>query len=165
MSKPFPNPFYEADMSKMFDVSKVFDMSKMPDMNKILKDYRMPQIDVEAAYALQRKNMEAFSALSQAAYENMQALWHRQAETMRQMMEDMMQTVQSMTSAPTPEDKALKHAEASKAAMDRYIATLRDTTETFAKCNNQALETVSARMNDSLNEVYSLVRNITDRAA
>ncbi len=159
MSMPFTNPFYEADMSKMFD------MSKMTDMTKMLGDFRMPQLDIEAAFALQRKNMEAFTAVSQAAYENMQALWHRQTETIRQMMEELTQTFQAMTSAPNPEDKALKHAEASKAAMDRYIATLRDTTDTFAKCNNQTLETVSARMNESLNEMYSMVKNISDRAA
>lgn len=156
---PFTNPFYEADMSKMFD------MSKMTDMSKMLGDFRMPQFDVEAAFALQRKNMEAFAALTQAAYENMQALWHRQTDTIRQMAEETTQTIQAMTSAPTAEDKALKHAEAGKAAMDRYISTLRDTTETFAKCNNQALETVSARMNDSLNEMYSMVKNAADRAA
>ena len=171
MSKPFTNPFFEADM---FDVSKMIggaDMSKMFDMSKMMGDYKMPSmpqmpmLDMEGIVALQRKNMESFAAVSQASYESILALWRRQADSYRQVIEEMTQTMQTIMSCPTPEAKAIKQAEVSKAAMDKYLANLRDASETLAKCNSQAMETVGARVNESLSEMCGMVKNVTTRAA
>jgi phasin family protein len=174
MSKPFTNPFFEADMSKMFDMSKMIggaDMSKMFDVSKMMGDYKMPQMpqmpmpDMEGIVALQRKNMESLAAVSQASYESILALWRRQADSYRQIIEEMTQTMQAIMSCPTPEAKAIKQAEVSKAAMDKYLANLRDASETLAKCNSQAMETVGARVNESLNEMCGMVKNVATRAA
>jgi phasin family protein len=186
MSKPFTNPFFEADMSKMFDMSKMMDMSKamggtdmskmfdmskmmdMPkmfDMSKMMGDYKTPLFDMEVISALHRKNMDAYAAMSQASYESMQALWRRQADSFRQVIEEMTDTWQAVMACPTPEAKAIKQAEVSKVAMDKYIANLRDASETLAKCNSQAMETVGARLNDSLTEMYGMVKNVAACAA
>jgi len=152
MSKQFTSPFIGTDMTKMFD------------MSKFTTDFRIPQIDAEAIFSLQRKNMEAFAAMNQTVYESVQALCNRQAEAFRQMIEETTQTIQTIVSIPTPEGKAIKQAEVSKAALDKYIASLRDASETIAKCNNQALETVGTRLNEGMSELRSIVK-ITDRAA
>ena len=164
MSKPFTNPFFEADLSKVFDTSKFFDLSKTFDMSKLTAPCSIPQFDIEAAFALQRKNVEAFTALSQTAYENLQSLWRRQADSTRQIVEELTQSMQSTLSSPSSENKVSKQAEASKAAMDKYLANLRDATETLAKCNTQVMETVSSRVNDSLSELNGIVKK-TERAA
>jgi phasin family protein len=147
MSKPFTNPFFEADMSKLFDLSK------------ISGDFRMPQFDMEAATALQRKNIEAFTALNQAAFESFQSLWRRQADGFRQFIEEASQTTQAMMSCPTPEDKAMKQAEVSKATMEKGIANMRDISETISKYNTQALETVGTRFNEGLDELRCLMKS------
>ena len=156
-------------MSKMLDMWKKpmdwADMSKMTDLSKTMSDYKMPMFDIEAISALQRKNMEAFTAMSQASYESMMALWRRQADSCRQAMEEMTQVMQGIMACPTPEAKAIKQAEVSKAAMDKYLANLRDASETLAKCNTQAMETVGARLNESMSEVYGMVKNGAMRAA
>ncbi len=164
MSKPFTNPFFEADMSKVFDTSKFFDLSKTFDMSKMTGPCSIPQFDIEAAFALQRKNVEAFTALSQTAYENIQSLWRRQTDSCRQMMEELTQSMQATITSPTTEGKASKQAEVSKAALDKYMASLRDASETLAKCNSQVMETVSTRMNDSISELRGIVKK-TDCAA
>ena len=151
MSKPFANPFFEADMSKLFDFSKMG------------SDMRMPQIDMEAMMAQQRKNMEAFTALNQAFFESFQALWRRQADMSRQMMEEAGQTMQAIVACPSPEEKVIKQAEASKAALEKCMANVRDIAETLSKCNTQALDTVNTRMNESLDELRGLIKH--DRAA
>jgi phasin family protein len=151
MSKPFTNPFFEADMSKLFD------------MSKITSDLRMPQFNMEVATNLHRKNIEACTALNQAAFESFQALWRRQADTARQMMEETTQIMQAIVSSPSPEEKIIKQAEASKATVDKCLANVRDVTETIAKCNAQALETVSTRMNEGMDELRGIIK--TDRAA
>jgi phasin family protein len=146
MSKPFTNPFFEADMSKLFD------------MSKMTGEFRMPQFDMEAAATLQRKNMEAYTALSQAVFESFQALCRRQADMCRQGMEEMSQTVNAIVSCPTPEEKVMKQAEAGKMAMEKCLANVRDIAETIAKCNTQALETVSTRMNDNIDELRGIIK-------
>ncbi len=176
MSKPFSNPFFETDISKMFDpssydVSKMFDASnysKYFDTSKVFGDYKipnMPSFDTEAFLSLQRKNVEAITAVSQASYESIQALWRRQADSYRQIVEEWVQANQSIWSCPTAEAKAMKQAETSKSTMDKYISNIRDASETYAKCNTQAMETVGARLNESLNELCGLVKNAASRAA
>ena len=57
------------------------------------------------------------------------------------------------------------YAEVGKSAMDKYIANMRDASETLAKCNSQAMETVGVRLNDSLNEMCGMVKTVAARAA
>jgi len=152
MSKPFTNPFFEADISKLFDFSKITG-----------GEFRMPQFNMEAAATLQRKNMEAYTALNQAMFESFQALCRRQADVARQMMEETTQTVQAIVASPSPEEKVMKQAEASKMAMEKCLANMRDIAETISKCNTQALETVSTRMNEGMDELRGIIK--TGRAA
>ena len=79
------------------------------------------------------------------------------------MIEETAQTVQSLSSCATPEEKVIKQAEAGKAAMDKCIANVRDVAETFSKCNTQALDTVCNRMNEGLDELRCIIK--TNRAA
>lgn len=165
MSKPFVNPFFEADMSKMFNYG---DMSKIFDMSKTMSDFKMPQMpmmDMEAITALQRKNVEAFTSMSQATYESLQSLMRRQMDSYRQMTEEMMQMSQAIMACPTPEAKVIKQAEASKAAIFKCISNLRDASETVAKCNTQAMETVGSRLNESLTEMCGAIKNVNSCAA
>ncbi|MGB9152374.1 MAG: phasin family protein [Alphaproteobacteria bacterium] len=152
MSKPFTNPFLETDMSKLFD------------MSKISGNFNMPQLNMDAATNLHRKNIEACTALNQAALESFQALWRRQADVARQMMEETAQAMQAIVSCPSPEEKMIKHAEASKATMDKCLANVRDVTETVAKCNVHALETVSTHINESMNELRGTMKGASAAA-
>ena len=150
MSKPFANPFFDADISKFFDLSKI-------------SGSRVPQFDAEAVFALQRKNIEAYTALTQAAFESFQSLWTRQTEAVRQLIEESSQNAQAIASCPSPEEKVIKQAEVSKVALEKCIANVRDIAETVAKCNTQALDTVSTRINEGLDELRGIVK--TNRAA
>lgn len=161
MSKPFSNPFFETDMSKMFDMSK-FEMPKfdMSNMSKMMpQDCRMPQIDPESILKAQRKNIEAYTSLSQAMFESYQSLWRRQAEMMRQTVEETSHMMNSIMSLPTPEDKVMRQAEISKSAMEKCLANVRDITDTMTKCNSQAIEAVSNRMNESLDELRGIIKS------
>jgi phasin family protein len=154
MSKPFANPFFEADMTKLFP---------MTNMSKMAGDFRMPQWDMEALLTVQRRNMEAYTTLCQAVFESWQSLCRRQADIAKQTMEETAQSVGAVASCPSPEEKVIKQAEVSKMAMEKCLANVRDIAETFAKCNNQALETVSTRMNEGLDELRGIIK--TNRAA
>ena len=146
MSKPFSNPFFEADMSKLFDFSKM------------TADMRMPTFNPEAMMTMQRKNIEACTALNQAMFESFQNLFRRQADAMRQMMEETTQTMNAIMTCPTAEEKVMRQAEASKAAVEKCIANVREISETLAQCNSRAAETVTTRMSEGLDELRNLIK-------
>ena len=53
------------------------------DVTKIFADFRFHPFDVEAAWAAQRRNIEALSQANQLAIESMQAVAKRQIELTR----------------------------------------------------------------------------------
>jgi phasin family protein len=152
MSKPVSNPFFEIDFSKFPDFSKIADFSK------ISTDFKTP-FNVEPLLAAQRRNIEAFTAVNQAANESIQALARRQVELLRQGIEDASAHVNSLlTSQASPEEKVIRQAEASKAVVEKCIANAREVAETLNKYNNQALEVVTTRLNESLEELRNVVK-------
>ncbi len=146
MSQANGNPFAQADWSKMFDMTKMMDMMRMPSMN------------MESFVNAQRKQVEAITALNQSAYDSIQTLARRQAELVRQSMEDCTSMIGAIMACPTPEEKVMKQAEVSRVAMEKCITNVREITDTIMKCNNQAIETVSSCMTDSIEELRSMMR-------
>jgi hypothetical protein len=165
MSKPSANPFFEADFSKMMDMTKMMDMSKMMDVSKMMGDMKMQAPNMEAIMSVQRRNIEAFSALGQAAFESMQALGRRQAEMVRETMQETANMMNSVMSSPSAEDKVIRQAEVSKAVVDKCIASARDISETLSKSNTQAMETVSNRLSESIEELRGIIKTTAVRAA
>jgi len=151
MSKPATNPFFEADFSKLMDVSKM------------MGEFKVPNFNFEALMNAQRKNIEAMTAVNQAAFESFQSIARRQAELLRQGFEETSNTINAVMSSATPEEKVIRQAEASKAAVEKCVANARDITETLTKCNNQAMETVSNRLNESMQELRDIIK--TNKAA
>jgi phasin family protein len=135
------------------------DMTKIMDMSKMMGEFKMPGFNVDVLMSVQRKNIEAMTALNQAAFESMQSIAHRQAELARQTWEDTSNFVNAIMSAPTPEEKVVRQAEASKAAVEKCMANAREIGETVAKCNYQAMETVSNRLSESLEELRGMIKN------
>ena len=153
MSKPTANPFFETDFSTFAD------------MSRLMGEFKMPTMNVEAIMSCHRKNLEAFAAVNQAAFETIQSLARRQAEWVRQSMEETAGLTNAMMSAENPEDKVIRQAEISKAAVDKCIANAREVAETVARSNNQAIETVSQRLSESLNEFRDIVKSNGKAAA
>ncbi len=151
MSKPFTNPFFEADFSKFTDISKM------------MGEFKMPSFNVEAAMAAHRKNLETIAAVNQACFESMQSLARRQAEWARQCMEESASVFNAVMSSETPEEKVIRQAEASKAAVDKCVANAREIAETVTRSNYQAMETLSNRLNEGLEEFRDMIKS--NRAA
>ena len=147
MSKPASNGFFEADFSKYMD------------MSKMMGEFKMPSVNMEAVMSSHRKNLETCAAVAQAACETMQAIARRQAEWARQCCEECTSMMNAVMAAETPEEKVIRHAEISKAAVDKCIAQAREIADAVGRANSQAMETVSNRMSEGLDEFRDLVRN------
>jgi phasin family protein len=147
MSKPAANPFFETDFSKFVD------------MSKMMGEFKFPAFNMEAYITAHRRNMETVAAVNQACFESMQAMARRQAEWTRQYFEEASAAVQAVMSSNTPEEKVMRQAAASKAAVEKCVANVREIAETMTRNNCQALEALGNRMNEGLEEFSDLVKN------
>ena len=134
-----------------------FDFTKMMDPSKLMGEFKVPGVDVEAVVASQRRNLEALSAANQLAVEGIQAVAKRQVEIFRQMMEEASQVMKDMMTAGSPEDKAGRQTELAKEAFRRAIANMRELAEMVSKSQGEAFEVINKRVTDSLDEIKTLV--------
>ncbi|AWK87095.1 phasin family protein [Azospirillum thermophilum] len=130
------------------------------DITKIIGDFKMPGVDVEALIASQRRNIEAVTAANQLAFEGLQAAARRQAEILRSSLEEASGYVNQVVAAGTPEEKAARQTELVKAAFEKAIANAREVSELLAKSNTEAAEILSKRVSESLDELKSAIANV-----
>ena len=103
-------------------------------------------------------------AVNQAAFESIQSLVRRQADLVRQAMEDAASLMNAAMISATPQEEVIRHAEASKAAVDKYLVHARGIADTLNKCNGQAMEAVSNRLNESLEELRGIMKSRQEAA-
>lgn len=128
-----------------------FDM----DFTKAFTDFRMPGFDVDAAIAMQRRNVEAMTAAIQMTFDGMQAVTRRQAEASRQMLDDMSAMMNEMASNAAPEEKLSRQADLAKASFEKTVANLREVADMAAKSNADAANVLNKRVSESLDEIKS----------
>ena len=127
------------------------------DLRKMMGEWRVPNLDLDAFAQTQRKNMEAFTQANKLALEGTQAWMKRNMELARQSMEDLSTMMSDMTkSSGSMEDRMARQAEFSKKAIEKGIANFRDLTEMVTKANTDAFGVLSKRVTESLEEVREL---------
>ncbi|MCW2243764.1 phasin family protein [Azospirillum canadense] len=127
------------------------------DVSKVLGDFKVPGLDVDAILASQRKNIEAVTAANQLAIEGLQAVLRRQAEIVRASVEEAGSYVNQVAAAGTPEEKAAKQAELVKVAFEKALSNIKELAELVAKSNTEAADVLSKRVSESLDEVKAAI--------
>lgn len=125
------------------------------DVSKLMAEFKIPGVDVDAILASQRKNIEAVTAANQLAIEGFQAVVRRQAEILRQTMEEAGPLVTDLMGVGSPQDKVAKQAEVVKSAFEKALANMKELAEMVAKSNTEAANVISKRVSESLEELKS----------
>ena len=129
------------------------------DVTKIMGDFRVPGIDLEAAVASQRKNIEALTQANQLAVEGVQALMRRQVEITRKAMEDFSAMFRDFVQPNgSPEDRFAKQAEYSKHAIEKGLSNAKELTELVTKANTEAFNVINKRVTESLDEIRDFAK-------
>jgi len=136
----FKNPFMEIDVQKM------------------MGEFRIPNVDVEAVVAAQKKNIEALTSANQLAVEGMQAVAKRQAEILRQTAEELQKNMQSLMENGAPDAKVAKSTELTKTAFEKAIANMKELSEMVSKSNAEAFDVINKRVAESLDEIRDLTK-------
>lgn len=131
---------------------------KLVDMSKVMKDFHVPNLDMNALMETQRKNIQAITVVNQAAFENFQSYIQRQSALMTQGIQINANLMSAIMAAPTTQEKVMHQVEASKTAIDQCFSNVREAAETLTKCNQQVMEIVSNRMTEGLEELRDLMK-------
>jgi phasin family protein len=143
-------------------------MSKVPpvwdvDFTKMLGEFKVPGVDLDAVLQAQRKNIEALTAANRTAIEGAQAFGRRQSEILRQNLAELQSQFSSAVSAGAPEEKLAKQTELAKSAFEKAIADMKELAELLAKSNTEAAEIVSKRVSASFDELKGVLKAPTTK--
>jgi phasin family protein len=142
------------DFQKMM---KDFDPTKMVDeFSKMLKQYKLPGVDLDSLIASQKKNVEALTSANKVAFEGLQAVAKRQTEILQETMNEASKAIDVLAKAGSPQEVAAKQAELAKDAFERALANMRELAEMVAKANQEATNTINTRISATLDEIKEM---------
>jgi phasin family protein len=138
-------------------------MTKVPpvwdvDFSKVLGEFKLPGVDVDAVLQAQRKNIEALTAANRTAAEGVQAFARRQGEILRQNLAELQAQFSSVAAPGAPQEKLAKQTELAKAAFEKAITDMKELAELLAKSNTEAAEIVSKRVSASFDELKTVLK-------
>jgi phasin family protein len=131
----------------------MFDM----DITKMMAEFKLPQVDVEALVAAQRKNIETLSTANRLALEGMQAVAKRNMEIMQQALADLTEAMQAIAAADTPQAKAAKQAELLKSTYEKAMQNMRELQDMIQKMSGDTLGVLNRRVSEALDEVKGMM--------
>lgn len=129
------------------------------DFRRVMGEWKIPNIDLEAMAQAQRRNLEALTQANQLALESTQSWVKRNLELARQSMEDLQAMLSEMTKPDgSMEDRLQRHAEFSRKAIEKGLENFRDLAELVTKANADAMNVIAKRVSEGLDEVRELAK-------
>ncbi len=121
------------------------EFGKMPsfDFTKLMKDFKLPEVDLATIMDREKKNIEALTEANRVAFEGWQALVHRQAEILQESIKRAVGTVQG-------EDAGKQRMELASHAFETALSNMRELAEMAAKSQKDAFEVIRKRVEENL---------------
>ena len=123
------------------------------DMTKMFADFRFRPFDVEAIWAAQRRNLEAFSQVNQLVVEGVQAVARRQIELTRETFEGFSTLLRDIAQPVSPEDRIAKNTDYAKQMLEKGVNHGREVVSIAAKAGADAAEVLHTRATEGLDEI------------
>ena len=142
---------------QFFNPSKIAE-----DLVSRLRTLAVPGVDVEAVMASQRKNIEALASASRSTLDGAHAVSRRQAEILHETMSQTAQSLEALAKTGSPVDVATKQIELMRAGFEKALGNMRELAEMVSKAQQGAVDAISQRVAQSLNEFKQAVPKPND---
>jgi phasin family protein len=121
------------------------DFGNMPnfDFTKLMKDFKLPGVDLATIMDREKKNIEALTEANRVAFEGWQALVHRQAEILQDSIKRAVDTAQG-------EDAMKKRTDLAAHAFETALSNMRELAEMAAKSQKESFEIIRKRVEENL---------------
>ena len=144
-----------------FDPEKMIEYFKQNDFTKHLANFKVPGVDAEAMLAAQNKNMDALVEANKAAAAGYQELFKKQVAVFEETMSEAQKQIQNFDTSKLDPDGAKAQGEIAKAAFEKALGNMQALAESAQKANSEAYEIVSARVQESMQELRDMASNLT----
>ena len=126
------------------------------DVTKLFADFRFRPFDVEAIWAAQRRNIEAFSQANQLAVESVHAVARRQIELTRETFEGFSALLRDLAQPVSAEDRIAKNTDYAKQMLEKGVSHGREVVSIAAKAGADAAEVLHKRATEGLDEIRAM---------
>ena len=127
------------------------------DAQKLMADMKMPSFDTTAMVDFMQRNVEALITANQTAFAGAQAVAKRHGEIVSKTMEDSAKTVQDLIVAGSPEKRVKTQTAILKDGYVTAISNTKELSDIMTSSGGEALEIISQRVTDGLDEVTKMV--------
>jgi phasin family protein len=126
-------------------------------VTKLLKQFKLPGVDINALIATQRKDIEALAAANKQAYEGVQSLAKRQTEILRETMEAWQAAAKELAGKSLSESVEIR-TELAKSALGKALGNMRELAEMATTSQTQVLDGIKKRAQENLAELKKLLQ-------
>ena len=126
------------------------------DFSKLLEQFKLPGIDLNAMIEMRRKDIEALAAANRAALEGIQTLGQKQAEILRTTMDELQSLVKQLTSSGGVPSAST--GEVVQQALQKAFANMRELAEVAYKSQSDAFAVISQRAQENIQELKTLLQ-------
>jgi phasin family protein len=126
------------------------------DLSKLIEQFKLPGIDLNAVMEARRKDIEALAAANRTALEGFQSLSQKQAQMLRTTMDQLQSLVRQM--ATTGGATSASTREVVQQTLQKTFESMRELAETAYKSQSDAFALVSRRVQENVEEVKALLQ-------
>jgi phasin family protein len=118
--------------------------------------FAMPNVDVDAMAAFQRRNVEALTEANKLATDGVQAFATRQAEILKIAVDAYSDAMRGLMTFNDPQTSVAEQAEIAKASFETSNSNLRELTDIATKAQTKSLEVINKRVVEGIDEIQTL---------
>lgn len=143
-----------AKKSTETSASNPMGLPSLDDLGKLIEQFKLPGIDVNALVEWQRKDVEALTEANRQAYEGIRALAQRRSEILRDTLAQWQQALSGMAG----QDALAKHSEAAQQSIRQAVADFRELAEMETQTRNNAWKVVQDRLQENMANLQKLLQ-------
>lgn len=118
--------------------------------------FAMPDVDVDAMAAFQRRNVEALTEANKLATDGVQAFATRQAEILKNVVDAYSDAMRGLMAVNDPQTSFAKQAEMAKATFETSNSNLRELATLATKAQSKSLDVINKRVVEGIDEFQTL---------
>ena len=128
------------------------------DFSKILREFKIPDVDWQELMASQQRNLAALTKANQVLMEGAQTVMQREVEILQNAMAEVNDAARDLMQADDPQAGAAKRLELAKESFAAAVNNMRELADLATKSNREALDVINQRALEGLEEIKAVVK-------
>ena len=127
-------------------------------LDELVKQFKVPGVDVNAIIESRRKDMDAVIAANQATAAAMQKVAMKQTEILTQALQAAQESAQALAKGVGGAIDPMKQADLTRKAYEKALADMKEVGEIAQKAQTTAMSGITARAQQSVQEMTKLMQ-------